>query len=150
MIRARSWHLNCATKAMLVAGLAIFTGASQGTEVVRAEAGEGDPKVFEQLREWLKDASRNLQINADPVLRAIVCRVGYETYSLGALSGATGIPPDRLMKAARDLEALGLVSTSMVSGGHVLLAPKNQAAGAKLRELAEILCSSDDDCAPQR
>ncbi len=135
---------------MLVAGLAILVGTLQGTEEVKAEGNDGNTKVFEQIREWLQERSRNLQINADPVLRAVVCRIGYEAYSLGALSGATGIPPDRLMKVARDLEALGLVSTSMVSGGHVLLAPKNDGASAKLRELAEIFCSSDDECASHR
>lgn len=135
---------------MLVAGLAILVGALQGTEEVKAEDSNGDAKVLEQIREWLQERSWNLQINADPVLRAVVCRIGYEAYSLGALSSATGIPPDWLMKAVRDLEALGLVSTSMVSGGHVLLAPKNDAAGAKLRELAKQFCSSDDECASQR
>ena len=94
----------------------------------------------------LKDAELMLRINSDPVQRAIVCRVGFQRFSLGAISRATGLTKSRLMHAVRNLMNLGLVKVADVAGENILLEPADDGAGQKLRKWANRFCADDERC----
>lgn len=95
---------------------------------------------------WLKDAEIALRINTDPILRAIVCRLGFHRISVGAISRATGVNKKRLMDGVRELMALGLVNVSDVGGNYDLLEPADRVAETKLRRWAYDWCTSEDQC----
>lgn len=90
---------------------------------------------------WFESIEDALQINADPVMRTIACRVGYQPFAIHSLWRATKIPETEILRAARRLESMGLVQFY----GHVI-APADARAQARLHRFAEEWCSSDERC----
>ena len=107
---------------------------------------DGDDNELAKFAALMKDAETMLRINADPVQRAIACRVGFQRFSIGAIARATGLPKSKLMQAARELMSMGLVSVADVSGEYILLEPASEGAGEKFRGWAYRWCSDDEQC----
>ena len=63
-----------------------------------------------RISAWLKDIDILARITADPAKRAIVCRVPFFNFTPKAIVRGTNLPRVRLMRAAIELEAMGLVS----------------------------------------
>ena len=91
-----------------------------------------------------------LRINADPAQRVIVCRLGFQRFSIGAIARATGLSKSRLMEAARGLMSMGLVSVADVGGEHILLEPASEGAGEKFRGWAYRWCADGAQCETAR
>ena len=55
----------------------------------------------EEIVDWFDETTTLVEINLDPVLRQIICRVGFRPFSVGALKKAFGISEDRIWTAVR-------------------------------------------------
>ena len=105
-----------------------------------------DEDELAKFAAMLKEAETMVRTNSDPVQRAIVCRVGFQRFSVGAIARATGLTKTRLMIAVRELMNLGLVKVADVAGEYVLLEPADEGASKKLRNWAYRFCDSDERC----
>ncbi len=99
----------------------------------------------ERLSAWLGDVGAVLRLNADPVMRTIVCRLPYTDFSASAMVRATRIPLPRLMRAAYELQDMGLVAVDH-EGEIARLRPASKRARAKMRDWAFTWCAGDDSC----
>lgn len=102
-----------------------------------------------RISAWLKDTNNFLRIIADPAKRAIVCRVPFFNFTPKAIVRATRLPQARLMRAAIDLEAMGLVSL-VEERGHLQFAPASEDARVKMRRWADNWCVNNDTCGVSR
>ena len=89
----------------LSAFIAVFL-VSAADDTANASS-DGDDNELAKFAALIKDAETMLRINADPVQRAIVCRLGFQRFSIGAIARATGLSKSRLMEAARGLMNMG-------------------------------------------
>ena len=128
----------------LSAFISVFLVAAVA-DTANAWSDEGDNELA-KFAAVMKDAETMLRINADPVQRAIVCRLGFQRFSIGAIARATGLSKSRLMQAARGLMSMGLVSVADVSGEYILLEAASEGAGEKLRRWAYRWCADDERC----
>ena len=94
----------------------------------------------------VRDAETAIRINSDPVLRTIVCRLGFHRISVGAIARATGVSKRRLLEGVRELMVRGLVNITDADGDYYLLEPTDRDAKAKLQRWAYNWCSNDDRC----
>ena len=128
----------------LSAFIAVFL-VSAADDTANASS-DGDDNELAKFAALIKDAETMLRINADPVQRAIVCRLGFQRFSIGAIARATGLSKSRLMEAARGLMNMGLVSVADVGGEYILLEPASEGAGEKFRGWAYRWCADDEQC----
>ena len=111
---------------------AFLVDAAAYTAKASSDGADNELAKFAAL---IKDADTMLRISADPAQRAIVCRLGFQRFSIGAIARATGLSKSRLMEAARGLMSMGLVSVADVGGEYICWSPrarapaKNSAAG---------------------
>ncbi len=105
-----------------------------------------DEDELAKFAAMLKEAETMVRINSDSVQRAIVCRVGFQRFSVGAIARATGLTKTRLMIAVHELMNLGLVKVADVAGECVLLEPADEGASKNLRNWAYRFCDSDERC----
>ena len=94
---------------------------------------------------WLEDIQSILRITADPVIRTIVCRVPYGDFTDGAIARATNIPRPRLLRAAYQLQNMGLVTVDYDSG-NMRIRPASTIAGERMRAWAYDACANDNSC----
>lgn len=94
---------------------------------------------------WLEDIRSILRISADPVMRTIVCRVPYGDFTDGAIAQATSIARPRLLRAAYELQNMGLIAVDH-DGGNVRFRPASPSAGERMRAWAYEACANDDGC----
>ena len=104
-----------------------------------------DVSAFVGVDNWAKEISAALRVNADPVLRAIVCRVAYTDITPDNIIMATGMTSKQLKRGIKQLETIELVTTKL-EGGVTRIAPASEEARAQLRKLADDWCASDDEC----
>ena len=122
---------------------AFFVAAASDASNAWSDKGDNELAKFAAL---MKDAETMLRINADPAQRAIVCRLGFQRFSIGAIARATGLSKSSLMQAARGLMSMGLVSVADVSGEYILLEAASEGAGEKFRGWAYRWCADDAQC----
>ena len=117
-----------------------------GLSSANASSSDESDNELAKFASLIREAETMLRINADPVQRAIVCRVGFQRFSLGAIARATGLSRSKLMQAVRELMNLGLVNVADVAGEYILLEPADESAGEKLRNWAYRWCSNEEAC----
>ena len=117
-----------------------------GLSSANASSADASDNELAKFASMIRDAETMVLINADPVQRAIVCRVGFQRFSLGAIARATGLSRSKLMHAVRELMHLGLVNVADVAGEYILLEPADDSAGKKLRNWAYRWCSDEEQC----
>ena len=136
---------------VLIAALAVpFPGPTvRAEELDKSKVYESanDPLAItiEEMRTWSRDFEMLFRVNADPVLRAIVCRVPFTNWSLDALAMGTDIPKDRFFDSMRLLDEMGLVTHSE-RNGITIIRPASEFARVKMRKFAREWCTSDDTC----
>ena len=147
-VTARNWRqthfvlfmLGCLAVAMASAGPA--TAENEPPPVSK-------PQGWAKFGSWLNDAQIFTRINADPVKRAVACRVPYFNFTPKAMMRATHLSQSRLMKAVHQLESMGLVRI-VVENGHEQVTVASESARSKLREWANQWCATDDTCEVSR
>ena len=127
--------------AWLLSAFALFGGTAAASEV----PWEYRQWEWGRISSWLKDSQVFMRINADPVKRAIVCRVPFFNFTPEAMMRATNLTRERLMRAVRELEAMGLVRV-VVENGREQVTVSSETVRARLRAWAKDWCSSDDKC----
>jgi hypothetical protein len=99
-----------------------------------------------KVEAWLHDVAMTLQINSDPVLRAILCRIPFQHFTLEALHLATGVPRQRLLRGAERLAAMNLVRLEPDEGEWISIVPYDGEVEKKMRAWAYDWCASDESC----
>ena len=105
-----------------------------------------DEDELAKFAAMLKEAETMVRVNSDPVQRAIVCRVGFQRFSVGVIARSTGLTKTQLMLAVRELMNMGLVKVADIAGEYILLEPADDGAAKKLRNWANRFCASDEHC----
>ena len=95
---------------------------------------------------WLNDVEMALQINTDPVLRSVVCRIPFMNFTPGTLAKATHLPRGRIMQAVSKLMDMGLAKMVAGDGGRPMVVPASDEIGQKLRRWVYDWCATDDEC----
>ncbi len=125
---------------------------------VPAEAEENPPSKrqpkseidsFKNIGEWADELETIFVVNSDPVMRAIVCRVPFENFSLEALMKATKVSEERLLRAIDELTRRGLIDSSDESGT-TMISPAGEMARDAMRRFAENWCGTGDECGVRR
>ena len=82
----------------------------------------------------------------NPVLRTIVCGIGYTNFSPKTFAKAIRASPNKIMDAVGDLERMGLVKLvpEFHYGGNIV--PASEFARNKMRRWADAWCVGDDKC----
>ena len=142
-------YLGFISGARRAAGLAVC--ALIGAHSVHAGEVPWDhwPGGLPALVAWVEDVQAMMRIGADPVMRAIVCRVPYTDVTVGAIVRATRIPTPRLMRAAHQLRNMGLIALEGV-GLDQRIRPASESTRARMREWAYHACATDDGCRAPR
>ena len=100
---------------------------------------------MDEIVDWFEDTTSLVEINLDPVLRQIVCRVGFRPFSVAALKNAFGLPEDRIWAAVSKLRDWGMVTVNS-QFGHSIVGPADDEAAAKMRKWSDQLCLDDAQC----
>ena len=82
----------------------------------------------------------------DEVLRDMVCRLAYQTYTPRTLSTALGLPPDRLMGRIETLQRWGVVQMVSADPLRTLVEPLPGDGVRTLRRWASRYCPLGDEC----
>ena len=140
---------------LLAVGLVAFlvahpAGAMEKNKKLKSESA-ADPLAItiEEMGTWARDFDMLFRVNADPVLRAIVCRVPFTNWSLDALAMGTGIPKNRFYDGMRLLDEMGLV-THTYKNDIIMIRPANEYARVRMRKFARKWCTNEDACGVER
>ena len=143
------------TVALVAFALAAFlvvnpAGAKEKSKQLKSESA-ADPLAItiEEMGTWARDFEMLFRVNADPVLRAIVCRVPFTNWSLDALAMGTGIPKNRFFDGMRLLDEMGLV-THTYKNGIIMIRPATEFARVRMRKFAREWCTNEDACSVKR
>ncbi len=101
-----------------------------------------DPNV---VTEWLKEVETAVRVHADPLQRAIACRVPYGNVSVESVALATEHTKHQIIYAATNLRDRGLVKF-IFNGPYPTIVPANERSRELMRKWAEQWCVSDDKC----
>ncbi len=101
--------------------------------------------TVEEIVDWFDETTTLVEINLDPVLRQIICRVGFRPFSVGALKKAFGISEDKIWTAVSKLRNWGMVSVTD-QYGHTIVGAANRDAAAKMQKWADQMCLDDTEC----
>ena len=82
----------------------------------------------------------------DEVLRDMVCRLAYQTYTPQTLSTALGLPPDRLMGRFETLRRWGVVRMVSIDPSRTLVEPLPGDGARTLQRWAHRYCPLGDEC----
>ncbi len=128
--------------------LAIALAVLLASGPVTAETTSGDINESElvKIEAWMHEIALATRINADPVLRAIICRIPFQEFTLETIHRATGISRARLLRAVDELGALGLVRAIPIEGEFLRIEPRNGDVLKKMRAWAYDWCASDEHC----
>lgn len=110
-----------------------------------AAAAEGDDSAIKELAaigRLIAETEEWFFVNNDPVRRAILCRLGYQNFTIAELARDTAINPDRIKHAAQELIAHELAQVV----DEKTLAPANAKAAKKMRSWADRWCGADESC----
>ena len=89
--------------------------------------------------------TKGAEIRLDPVLRQIVCRVGFQPFTLAALQKAMGLREDEIKDAVDKLKLMAMVKTEMRNGVR-LVVPYSKEVAEVMRKWADDWCVGDDTC----
>jgi hypothetical protein len=95
---------------------------------------------------WLNDVELALQINTDPVLRSVVCRIPFTNFTPGTLAKATHLSRGRVMQAVSKLMDMGLVKIVSGDKGRPIVVPASDEIRQKLRRWVYDWCTTDNEC----
>ncbi len=104
---------------------------------------------LQEILKWFDETTTEVELNLDPLLRQIVCKIGFQAFTAHALSTATGVGEERIWTAVRKLRDMGLVGFD-VSHGQLRVIPANKKAGDKMRRWSHDWCVNDDACTVAR
>ena len=129
------------------------TEAASSREPDRASKGEEviwpwnyDVGAMEYHASWVREADLTLKLNADPVLRTIVCRLAISDFTFDTMVSATGLPKERVQQAVNVLEAMDLVRWRQDSRGTRYIVSASDDARLEMASWADKWCSADDAC----
>ena len=141
---------------LIFAALILASGASAGENaddsIVRKWSSKRAATMdisLNNVAKWAAEFQNKLHVDADPVLRAIVCRVPFSSWSLDAIKLATKISDERLEEAIKRLKDLELIISERKHGVTSLL-PASEEARKWMQEYAEDMCASDNTCDVER
>ncbi len=95
----------------------------------------------------LREVEMAFQLNSDPVLRTIVCRIPFTNFTLKAMVLATGIPKDLITHAVQQLSEMDLVHWAYDDNGKIFIVPASEEARIMMISWANRWCSSEEACA---
>ena len=101
------------------------------------------------VAKWAAEFQNKLHVDSDPVLRAIVCRVPFSSWSVDAIKLATKIPDDRLNEAIKRLSDLELIASERKNGVTTLI-PASEEAKNWMQKYAVDMCATDVECGIER
>ena len=87
----------------------------------------------------------SLNINMDPILRQIVCRVSYQAFEIAVLARTLGLKEKKVREAVAKLKEMGLIEVRNLEQLE-LIVPTNAKSGAAMRRFAREWCASEDEC----
>ena len=105
-------------------------------------------EVYRGIEEFGKRVDfdiKGAEIRLDPVLRQIVCRVGFQPFTYAALQQAMGLREDEIKDAVDKLKLMAMVKTEMRDGVR-LVVPFDKETAEVMRKWADDWCVGDDSC----
>ena len=101
-----------------------------------------DLKYYREMRD---EQNFKLRITLNPILRQIVCRIAYQSFTRPALVKAMGVHYKAVAEAVDRLIFMGMAKI-VPTEGESLVAPYNEKVGQMMRLWAMEWCNSDEAC----
>ena len=135
----------------LAALFLLVLSAAQGQEhwpknVTDESLREDTPGPMMRLAAWSHEVGLKLRLSADPIFRAIVCRVPFSNFTLASIAGAIGIHESRLVDVVNELTTVGLIRWSADGSGTVVIEPASEEMRQRMRRWAYEACLNDESC----
>ncbi len=137
--------------------LAVLLAGSTAVAEIPGEFKKEEPEddisgLFREIGEFgaqINFEAVGVEINMNPVLRQIVCRIGFQSFTESALARAMGLSEDRIGEAIDRLKLMGMVGTE-AKNGEKLVVPASKGAERAMRKWAEKWCVGGDECGVKR
>ena len=136
-LRRHTW-----IKRIAVAGLFATASTALHAEDLPPLAGAGTHCTFCAAAEF----DRLVALLGDQVLKDMVCRLAFQSYTLGTLSHALGLPADRVRGRIDTLRRWGLVHSVSADSRGTIVEPLPGEGARTLRRWARRYCPLGDGC----
>ena len=102
-------------------------------------------RVGKEIGDFVDEQNFKLRITLNPILRQIVCRIAYQSFTRPALVKAMGVHYKAVAEAVDRLIFMGMAKI-VPTEGESLVAPYNEKVGQMMRLWAMEWCNSDEAC----